>query len=191
MNYVIDIRYVGHDSAWRREAVQRTAKQLAHVDGLSVATWEPVQFADLASQCIWVADNIAAMFSVPIIDPIEQAHYEQAKKVYDPKWCKCSTCTHYRSMVKTVGKDRMPAPGTGCQRQPVKPEPTWCRAWLCEDLTGVLYIRKWDRTQGKYVESWVRFTGCKHDYEHRSPYNCYHEYKCKRCGHAYAVDSSD
>lgn len=33
--------------------------------------------------------------------------------------------------------------------------------------------------------------GCAHtNVEHKTPFNCYHEYKCIDCGHAWAVDSS-
>lgn len=32
--------------------------------------------------------------------------------------------------------------------------------------------------------------GCEHDYDESNPYMFHHSYKCKKCGHAYAVDSS-
>lgn len=39
---------------------------------------------------------------------------------------------------------------------------------------------------------YFRLYACRHDFEELpQKYNCYHEYRCKKCGHTYAVDTSD
>ena len=47
-------------------------------------------------------------------------------------------------------------------------------------------MRKYDNRNIVVVE-----IGCKHDYEVKTPYNCYREGKCKKCGHTWACDSGD
>lgn len=187
----INVCYIGHETPWRTRVVDIVSNQFQHINGASVATWEPVPFAGLEVDNVWTADDLCVMFSIQLPDPSDQAQYEQASKAYNPKTCQCSACLHYRALVKQVGKERMPAPGVGCLKVPVKPVGHWWRVYVRENLVGVIHQRKWDRNRGEYVSQWFKFTGCKHEYSHRTPYRCYHEYACPKCGHQYAVDSSD
>lgn len=190
-NEVQSVSYVGHETDWRRRVVDLTSEQLLHVAGAFVATWEPIEFKDLAEDCVFVADDLCVVFSINLADPIEQFRYEKALKAYDPKTCDCSGCEHYRRLLKHVGKDRMPAAGVGCNRVPVEPMKYWWRVFVRENLIGAAYVKMWDRSRGEYHTKWFRFTGCKHAYSHSTPYRCYHVYSCPTCGHQYSVDSSD
>lgn len=191
MNEVQSVHFIGHESDWRKKVVELTAKQLLHTDGASVATWEPVEFAALAEDCVFIADDLCVAFSINLADPLEWARYQKAYVDYNTKPCTCSACVHHRSLSKRIGKERMPAAGIGCTRAPVQPTKYWWRIFVRENLNGAAYVKMWDRNRGQYRTQWYRFTGCRHEYNHRSPYNCYHEYSCPKCGHQYAVDSSD
>lgn len=73
------------------------------------------------------------------------------------------------------------------------------------DKTGVAVISKWNGTRHGSKPEWEGFffaVGCQHDYRELSYQtckeqgithmgNCYHVYKCQKCGFVDAHDSSD
>lgn len=42
----------------------------------------------------------------------------------------------------------------------------------------------------KSLPSFLWFAKCLHEYEVRTPYNCFNVYTCRKCGYSYSIDSS-
>ena len=61
------------------------------------------------------------------------------------------------------------------------------------DDEGLGLVEQYDYKTGKDVTpKFYRFFVCEHEWEHvATPYNCYNEYKCKKCSAIKGVDSSD
>lgn len=92
--------------------------------------------------------------------------------------------------------------------QPLKDmDPVSLTCHVYSDGEIVMFARTWkyDYNQssryakpkrGKYQNDMVirayKVVACEHDDECvGTPYNCYHEYRCKKCGYEHSVDSSD
>lgn len=81
--------------------------------------------------------------------------------------------------------------------------PTYLYVW--EDGTGVAIARHYGynkKGDAEYASKYYSFCLCEHDYKGLSieectklgiyhAGRCYHVSKCEKCGHVYAVDSSD
>jgi hypothetical protein len=91
--------------------------------------------------------------------------------------------------------------------QPLKnmdPESFTCHVYSDGEI--VMFARTWKydyndksryaRPKGSYKNDMTirayKVVACEHDDECvGTPYNCYHEYRCKKCGYEHSVDSSD
>ena len=61
------------------------------------------------------------------------------------------------------------------------------------DDEGLGLVEQYDRETHKHVTpKFYKFYVCDHEWEHvATPFRCYREYVCKKCGATNAIDSSD
>jgi DNA-directed RNA polymerase subunit RPC12/RpoP len=63
--------------------------------------------------------------------------------------------------------------------------------YFYSDGSGIAFVENVKNSQ-HYTPKLYKFAKCIHDYEELPQrFNAYHEYKCKKCGHEYSIDSGD
>lgn len=64
--------------------------------------------------------------------------------------------------------------------------------FIFSDGSGVGYTNDWQYGKTpEWKQTFYKFAVCEHEYKCTLSRMCYSEYLCTKCGHTYAVDSSD